>query len=79
MESEGKVLRILFVCTGNACRSPMAEGIARSLGGDRVAVASAGIHPIGVHPTAVEVMKEAGLDQATIDGMFERSAAKGPR
>ena len=65
MGSDGRVLRILFVCTGNACRSPMAEGIARSLGGDRVAVASAGLHPIGVQPMSVEAMKGIDIDIST--------------
>ena len=51
--------KILFVCTGNACRSPMAEGLARRLGLD---AESAGVVAAGVHPMAVEVMAELGID-----------------
>ncbi len=57
-------LRILFLCTGNSCRSQMAEGWARHLGGDRVEVASAGIETHGLNPRAVAVMAEAGVDIA---------------
>lgn len=52
---------ILFVCTGNACRSPMAEGIARSLGFE---AESAGVLAAGVHPSAVAVLAEQGIDIA---------------
>lgn len=55
-------IRMLFVCTGNSCRSQMAEGLARSLGGDRVRAVSAGTHPKPVHPLAVQVMQEIGVD-----------------
>jgi arsenate reductase len=53
---------ILFVCTGNSARSQMAEGFARAYGGSRVKVLSAGLEPAGVHPMAIEVMDEAGID-----------------
>ena len=53
---------ILFVCTGNSARSQMAEGYARAYGGSRVRVFSAGLEPAGVHPMAIEVMGEAGID-----------------
>jgi len=55
-------LRVLFLCGGNACRSQMAEGLLRALGGDRVETASAGLRADGVHPRTVEVMDEIGLD-----------------
>ncbi len=55
-------LTILFLCTGNSCRSQMAEGLARHHGGDRVEVHSAGVIHVGVHPLAADVMKEAGID-----------------
>lgn len=56
-------IRVLFLCTGNSCRSQMAEGWLRKLGGDRFESLSAGARPAGyVHPLAVEVMKEAGID-----------------
>ncbi|WP_428387936.1 arsenate reductase ArsC [Mucisphaera sp.] len=52
----------MFLCTGNACRSQMAEGWARHLHGDRIDVCSAGINPHGLNPTAVRAMSEAGVD-----------------
>ncbi len=56
--------RVLFLCTGNSCRSQMAEGWLRRLAGDRFDVASAGTRPAGLHPDAVLVMREAGVDIA---------------
>jgi thioredoxin type arsenate reductase len=53
---------VVFVCTGNSCRSQMAEGLARTLGGGRVQSSSAGTHPRPVHPLAVRVMAEIGID-----------------
>jgi arsenate reductase (thioredoxin) len=55
-------LHLLFVCTGNSCRSQMAEGWARTLGGDRVIAESAGIEAHGKNPRAIAVMAEAGVD-----------------
>ncbi len=55
-------LRILFVCTGNACRSQMAEGWTRALKADRIEPFSAGTAPAGIDPLAVQVMAEAGVD-----------------
>ena len=54
--------RILFVCTGNSARSQMAEGLARALAAPDVEVASAGTHPGGVSPFAIEALRERGLD-----------------
>lgn len=54
--------RVLFLCTGNSCRSQMAEGFLRHLAGDRFEVASAGTQPAGLHPGAVEAMRESGID-----------------
>ena len=54
--------RVLFLCTGNSCRSQMAEGILRHLAGDDVVAASAGTQPKPVHPLAVRVMREAEID-----------------
>lgn len=56
--------RILFLCTGNACRSQMSEGWARQLKGDVIEAYSAGVAPHGVDPRAVNVMAEAGVDIA---------------
>jgi protein-tyrosine-phosphatase/DNA-binding transcriptional ArsR family regulator len=55
-------VRVLFLCTGNSSRSQMAEAILEELGGDRVEVASAGSHPTSLHPNAVRVMRERGID-----------------
>jgi arsenate reductase len=53
---------VLILCTGNSCRSHMAEGILREAAGDLLEIHSAGSHPSGyVHPKAIEVMKEIGL------------------
>lgn len=54
--------RVLFLCTGNSCRSQMAEGWLRHIAGDRVEVSSAGTKPAGLNPMAVAVMSEAGID-----------------
>ncbi len=54
--------KILFLCTGNACRSQMAEGWLRHLGRDRFEVHSAGIEAHGKNPRAITVMREAGVD-----------------
>ena len=55
-------LHLLFVCTGNSCRSQMAEGWARALGGEHVVAESAGIEAHGKNPRAIAVMAEAGVD-----------------
>ena len=55
---------ILFLCTGNSCRSQMAEGWARHFGGVYVTAQSAGIEAHGKNPRAIEVMAEAGVDIA---------------
>ena len=54
--------KVLFICTHNAARSQMAEGLLRSLAGDRYEVFSAGTEPGRVHPYAVRVMAEIGMD-----------------
>ncbi len=54
--------RVLFLCTGNSCRSQMAEGWARHLLPDRVDACSAGTDPHGLNPLAVRAMAEAGVD-----------------
>jgi arsenate reductase (thioredoxin) len=55
-------LKILFLCTGNSCRSQMAEGWARHLKGDALEPYSAGIETHGLNPHAVTVMAEVGVD-----------------
>ncbi|MGF1483511.1 MAG: arsenate reductase ArsC [Opitutales bacterium] len=55
--------KVLILCTGNSCRSHMAEGILRTAAGDLMEVHSAGSNPAGyVHPKAIEALKELGLD-----------------
>ena len=58
-------LKLLFLCTGNSCRSQMAEGWARHLKSDLVEAYSAGIEKHGLNPRAVQVMAEAGVDIST--------------
>jgi arsenate reductase len=55
-------IRVLFICTGNSCRSQMAEGWTRHLWSDRIEAYSAGILPSGVNRFAIAVMKEAGVN-----------------
>jgi len=56
-------IRVLFLCTGNSCRSQMAEGLLRHLGGEGYEVFSAGTKPAArVHPLAIETMRERGID-----------------
>ena len=57
-----KPVKILFLCTGNSCRSQMAEGWCRHLKGDVIEAYSAGIETHGLNPHAVQVMAEAGVD-----------------
>ncbi|MDZ7860818.1 MAG: arsenate reductase ArsC [Candidatus Krumholzibacteriota bacterium] len=57
-----KKIRILYLCTGNACRSQMAEGWTNHLKGDIIEAGSAGVTPIGVSRRAIEVMAEEGVD-----------------
>jgi len=59
---EKRKKRILFLCTHNSCRSQMAEGLLRYYGGKRFEVFSAGTSPSRVHPMAVDVMAERGID-----------------
>lgn len=55
-------MHLLFLCTGNSCRSQMAEGWARQLGGNWLQVKSAGIEAHGKNPRAIKVMQDAGID-----------------
>ena len=62
MHSDKEKIRVLFLCTGNSCRSQMAEGWARHLKANSIDAYSAGIRPIGVSARAIQVMAEAGVD-----------------
>lgn len=54
--------KILVLCTGNSCRSQIAEGYLRHFAGDKAQVYSAGVETHGVNPKAIDVMKEDGID-----------------
>ncbi|MEB3826611.1 arsenate reductase, glutathione/glutaredoxin type [Phormidium sp. CCY1219] len=54
--------RVMFVCKRNSCRSQMAEGFAKTIGGGKIAATSSGLEASQVNPTAVEVMSEIGID-----------------
>ncbi len=56
--------KVMFLCTGNSCRSQMAEGFARELGKGLFEAHSAGLMAAGVHPRAIRVMREVGIDIA---------------
>jgi arsenate reductase len=53
---------VMFVCKRNSCRSQMAEGFAKHLGAGKIAVTSSGLESSQVHPTAIQVMSEIGID-----------------
>jgi len=57
-----KKKKVLFICTGNACRSQIAHGLLRDMAGNRFEVFSAGSHPSRVHPMSIVVMEEVGVD-----------------
>jgi arsenate reductase len=57
-------IKILFLCTGNSCRSQMAEGWAQALKGDQIDAYSAGVEPHGMNELAVQAMREVGVDLA---------------
>lgn len=79
LEKAPMPVHILYLCTGNSCRSQMAEGWTRVLGGERISVASAGIEAHGKNPRAIAVMSEAGVDiskqESTIvtNGMIQQA------
>ncbi|MBL6449957.1 arsenate reductase ArsC [Fulvivirga sp. 29W222] len=57
--------KVLVLCTGNSCRSQIAEGYLRHFGNDRVDVYSAGVETHGVNPLAIKIMEEDGIDIST--------------
>ncbi len=67
--------RILFLCTGNSCRSQMAEGFTRALKGDTVEAWSAGVVKTALNPRAIKVMAEAGVD---ITGQYSKTVDELP-
>ena len=73
MQTAMRKLKVLFLCTGNSCRSQMAEGWARALRTDILDAYSAGIEKHGLNPHAVQVMAEAGVD---ISNYFSKTPAE---
>ncbi len=73
MQTAVPKLKILFLCTGNSCRSQMAEGWARSLKGDVLEAYSAGLEKHGMNPYAEKVMAEAGVD---LSGQYSKTPAE---
>ena len=76
MSNAPSKLKVLFLCTGNSCRSQMAEGWARALRSDTIEPYSAGLETHGLNPNAVKVMAEAGVDisghrSKTLDSLLE--------
>lgn len=57
-----KKIKILFLCTGNSCRSQMAEGFVRALKSDQIEAYSAGVNPEKIDPRAIKAMAEIGID-----------------
>ena len=68
--------KVLIVCTGNACRSQMAEGYIKHFANDYAEVTSAGLEAHGLHPLAVRVMEEDGLD---ISDQYSKTLAEIPK
>jgi arsenate reductase len=67
------MIRVLFVCIGNSCRSPMAEGFANYYGSHLLEASSAGSHPAGIiQPETIQIMQESGID-------ISRQTSKGLR
>lgn len=62
--SEDSKTKVIFLCTGNACRSQIAEAWLRELGGESFEVNSAGLEPHGVNPYTITVMEELGFDMS---------------
>ena len=62
MTLQTKPIKVLFLCTGNSCRSQIAQATLQALGGSRFKVYSAGLEPHGVNPFTIRVMEEAGYD-----------------
>lgn len=73
--SGARKTRVLFLCTGNSCRSQMAEGFARALKGDAIDACSAGIEKHGMNARAMRVMEEAGVP---IDRQYSKTVAELP-
>lgn len=73
MKNSNDKIKLLFLCTGNSCRSQMAEGWTRHLKGDVIEPSSAGIEKHGMNPHAMKVMEEAGVAMAS---QFSKTVAE---
>jgi len=73
MDGQERRLKVLFVCTNNSARSQMAEGLLRALLGGEYEALSAGIQPTAVHPLAIRVMREDGID---ISGQISKDVSQ---
>jgi arsenate reductase (thioredoxin) len=73
MSEQTMPMRVLFLCTHNSSRSQMAEGLLRARGGNRYDVNSAGTDPQTVHPLAIQVMREIGIDISEAAGHRAKS------
>ena len=69
-------IRVLFLCTGNSCRSQMAEAFARRLSGGRVEAFSAGTDPKGVHPLTLRALADVGIDASGQTSKHHRTFSK---
>lgn len=69
-------IRVLFLCTGNSCRSQMAEALARHQGGGRVEAFSAGTDPKGVHPLTIRALADVGIDASRQTSKHFRTLSK---
>ena len=78
MSHSGGKIKVLFLCTGNSCRSQMAEGWAKALKNDVIEAYSAGIETHGMNPNAVRVMQEAGVDISAHHSKHVNELAKVP-
>ncbi len=78
MRNTDQKLKVLFLCTGNSCRSQMAEGWARYLKDDCIEPYSAGIETHGMNPLAIKVMAEAGVDISSQHSKHVDSLAETP-
>ena len=73
---DAPVRRLLFLCTGNSARSQMAEALARTRSAGRVQARSAGSRPKPLHPNAVRVMREAGIDVCLAPAQASRACSR---
>ena len=79
LNSETGPINVLFLCTGNSCRSQIAEGWLRELGGNDFIAQSAGIEAHGKNPRAIAIMREAGIDISGQESTIVTSRSGSPQ